>query len=212
MLNTLTLGQRNTYSSAHALTLPVTVLAVNALALTAHPVMVLVVAAVAGLCLAGCSRLLYSLIATGNPWIRPLIGLATVGLLLVGLAWSWATLLSIAVLLFVGWLPFMAAESAGQEIRERACWSQRPYAWRLSQWAQAVIDLATIGSTAVFLAVCADGQLPPLRLAATLVLLTPLLLSRAADRSGPLPPLPDWLTGGWSLWPLLPPDDPARNN
>ncbi|NUR31264.1 MAG: hypothetical protein HOV83_36375 [Catenulispora sp.] len=212
MLNTLTLGERNLYSSAHALTLPVTVVAVNVLAVAGgHPAVVLLVAAVAGFCLAGWSRLLYSLIDTGNRRITPLISLATVGLLLAGLVWSWATTLGIAVLLLVCWLPFMAAESAGQVIRERALWSQTASMWRLAQWGQAVIDLATIAATGVFLAACAGGQLSPLRLAATLILIVPLLLSRAADRSGPLPPLPDWLTGGWSPWPM-PPHDPARDN
>jgi hypothetical protein len=218
MLNTLTLGKRNTYSSANALTLPVAVLAVNALAWTSGNVaMVLVVAAVAGLCLAAWSRLLYSLIATANRWIGPLIGLATVGLLLAAVTTSWSAGLGLAVLLFVGWLPFMVAESAGQALRERAYWQQvlRPrgwtqvaYGWRLSQWAQAVLDIATIGATAVFLAVAAGGQLPPVRVAATLILIAPLLLSRAADRSG-LPPAPYWPTpgGGWTPWPPSPDDE-----
>ncbi|MBV1854565.1 hypothetical protein [Catellatospora tritici] len=209
MLNTLTLSERNTYSSANALTLPVAVIAVNVLAVTSGNVaMVLVVAAVAGLCLAGWSRLLYSLVYTANRWIGPLIGSATACLLLAAVTGSWPVLAGVALLLFVCWLPFMVAESAGQALRERAYWSQATYAWRLSQAAQIVIDIATIGATAVFLAVSADGKLPPVRLAASLILITPLLLSRAADRSGP-PPAPYWPTpgGGWTPWPLPPSDD-----
>lgn len=207
MMNIYTLAERNTYSSAHALTLPVAVFAVNGLAAAGgNRVLVLVVAAVGGLCLAAWSRLLYSLTDTVNRWIGPLIGLTTVGLLLAALARSWPTTVGVAVLLFVGWLPFMAAESAGQELRERACWSQKPHVWRLARWAQTVIDLAAIGATAVFLAASVDGQLPPLRLAATLILIAPLLLSRAADRSGPMP---DGLSlgDGWTLLPLPSPDE-----
>jgi hypothetical protein len=209
MLNTLTLSERNTYSSANALTLPVAVIAVNTLTMTSGNVaMVLVVAAVAGLCLAGWSRLLYSLVYTANRWIGPLIGSATASLLLAAVTGSRPVLPGVALLLFVCWLPFMVAESAGQALRVRAYWSHAAYAWRLSQWAQIVIDIATIGATAMLLAVPADSQLPPVRLAATLILIAPLLLSRAADRSAP-PPMPYWPTpgGGWSARSLPPSDD-----
>ena len=143
-----------------------------------------------------------------NRWIGPLLGSATISLLLAAVTRSWPVLVGVALLLFVCWLPFMVAESAGQALRVHAYWSQAAYAWRLSQAAQIVIDIAAIGATAMFLAVSADGHLPPVRLAATLILITPLLLSRAADRSGP-PPVPHWPTpgGGWSAWPLPSSDD-----
>jgi len=87
MLNYFTLPERNTYTRANAVSLLAAVIAVNGLAAGGgNLAIVVVLAAVAGFCLAGWSRLLYSLLDAGNRWIGPLIGLATVSVLLA--AWS----------------------------------------------------------------------------------------------------------------------------
>jgi hypothetical protein len=197
MLNFFTLSERNTYASANALPLLATVMVVNGLAVTGSNLAVIaVLAVVAGFCLAGWSRLLYSLIDAGNRWIGPLIGLITVGVLLSAWAAGWPLLLGVALLLVVCWLPFMAAESAGQALRSRAYWSNSEQLWQAAKAAQIVIDTVLLGVTAVLLAVPWDRPVPLVRLAATLLMLVPLLLSRAADRSGPLPRILFWPTPG----------------
>lgn len=195
MLNFLTRAERHTYASANALSLLAAVIVVNGLAVTGGNLAIIVLlAVVAGFCLAGWSRLLYSLIDTRNRWISPLVGLATVGVLLAAWAAGWPRLLGVALLLFVGWLPFMAAESAGQALRSHAYWSNSPRLWQLAKVAQVVIDTVVLGATAALLMVPWDGPRPLARLATVLLMLVPLLISRAADRSGPLPRVLFWPT------------------
>ncbi|MEU0150617.1 hypothetical protein [Micromonospora fulviviridis] len=197
MLNFLTLPERNTYASANGLALLVAVITVNGLAAAGGNLAIIsVLAVVAGLTLAGWSRLLYSLIDAGNRSIGPLVGLVTVAMLLAAWAAGWPLLLGIALLLVVCWLPFMAAEAAGQALRVRAYWSNSERLWQAAKVAQTVIDAIALGATAVLLAGPWDGPVPLVRLAATLLMLVPLLLSRAADRSGPIPRILFWPTPG----------------
>jgi hypothetical protein len=212
MLTFLTLAERNTYSSANALSLLTAALVINGLVATGgNPAVIAAVAVVAGLCLAAWSRLLYSLIDAEQRWIGPLIGFATVAGLLAAWAVAWPLLLGVALLLFVCWLPFMAAESAGQALRVRAYWSNSAQLWQWAKVAQIAIDTAVIGATVVLLAVPWDGRAPMARLAATLVMTVPLLLARAADRRGPMPRVLFWPThGDQEEQAPQPADDPQR--
>lgn len=137
MLNFLTLPERSTYASANGLALLAAVLVVNGLAVTGGNLAIIAVLAVtAGFALAGWSRLLYSLIDAGNRSIGPLVGLVTVAVLLAAWAAGWPLLLGVALLLVVCWLPFMAAESAGQALRVRAYWSNSERLWQAATVAQ----------------------------------------------------------------------------
>ncbi|MFE9658370.1 hypothetical protein [Micromonospora sp. NPDC006431] len=174
--------KRNTYSGANALVFLATSMIVNAFANTAHNLaLIFAVSAMAGLWLAVWSRLVHNLVKAADPWISPLIGVATPAVLLAALAESPHTLLGAAVLLFTSWLPYMVAESAGQALRVWAYRSPLPQARLLYLTAQAAVDTAAIGGIGVLLVTLGDGR--TVRLAAALALTAPLLLARAVHRS-----------------------------
>ena len=149
----LTLGERNTYSGANALAWLVTFMAVAALADSAATFgLVLAVAVAAGLWLTVWSLLVGDLVEAGDRWIGPLVFLATLGCLLAALADSFATLIGAAALLFIFWLPHMAAESAWQAIRVRAFFADARRLPPLTQVVLAAVDVAAFAGTALVLA------------------------------------------------------------